>query len=673
MEASVLDMAVAALGLMFEPSRLLALGAGVLLGLVIGVIPGIGGLAGMVLVLPFAFHMDAYSAFAFLIGMTSVTTTSDTVPAVLFGVPGTVGSAATVLDGHPLARKGQAGRALGAAYTASLLGGLAGALLLGLTIPVARPIVLALGSPELFAICIFGLSMVAALSGNAPLKGVIAGAIGLLVSMIGSDPASGYLRWTFGSLYMWDGLPFIPITLGLFAIPELADMAVRRTSISGNARVDTRAGQMEGVRDVFRHWWLVLRCSWIGAGLGAIPGIGAPVIDWIAYGHARKTEKNTEGFGKGDIRGVIASESANNAKEGGALVPTIAFGVPGSATMAILLGAFMIHGLVPGPEMLESRLDVTYAIVWSVALANVLGAGICLVFSNQLARIAEIRIGILLPLIMVMIVVAAYQGSRHWGDWYLMIGTGLFGWYMKQHGWPRAPLILGVVLGGLIESYLFISVARYGWAWLGKPIVIVFLGLAVAGVAGPAIRTFARSRGTIHRLRLSPPRLTGSAAMPASLAILFALALADTTQWQYEARIVPQIVVSIALACAVAVLLIEVLVAPRSAGDGGAAAMSEDTGGEVLRPRTVRRRTAIFFGMWLGLLALVKTFGILPAVFVFVGLAARFWGAQHVRTSLAMAACMTVFVWGVFGKLLAVPWPLPLIAEWLPTLRTYVQ
>jgi TctA family transporter len=627
----------------------------------------------MALLLPVAMEMEPYSAFAFLIGMAAVTTTSDTLPAVLFGVPGTVGSAATVMDGHPLARQGQAGRALGAAYTASLLGGLCGALLLALFIPVARPLVLALGSPELLAVSIVGLSMVAALSGNAPLKGLIAAAIGLLLAMVGSDPASGYLRWTFGTLYMWDGLPLIPIALGLFAIPELADMAIHRAGISRSAKVDARAGQMAGVRDVFRHWWLVLRCSWIGAALGAIPGVGAAVIDWFAYAHAQRTESNSEGFGKGDIRGVIASESANNAKEGGALVPTIVFGVPGSATMAILLGAFMIHGLVPGPEMLGTKLDVTYTIVWSLALANVLGAGICLAFSNQLARIAEVRIGILLPLIMAIVAVAAYQGSRHWGDFFVALGAGLFGWFMKQQDWPRAPLILGFVLGDMVERYLFISVTRYEWAWLGRPLVMLLLGFALITVAGPLIRGLRRRHSLKLNLRLSPPRLSASAIMPIALAVMFALALIDSVGWRFEARIGPQIISSIALACALGVVVMEVFAPPGVAVDSVQARHEVFLGPRNLPPGAEWRRATVFFGMWLGLFALVKIIGMLPAVFIFVGLAARFWGGERIVTSLAMAVCMTAFVWGVFEKLLAIPWPLPLVAEWFPVLRGILQ
>ena len=249
MDFSALEFAISALNIMLDPARLMVLAAGVLVGLTIGVIPGLGGIVGIALLIPFTFEMDPYSAFAFLIGIGAVTTTSDTVPAVLFGVPGTTGSAATILDGHPLAKRGQAGRAFGAAYTASLLGGLAGAVLLAVSIPVLRPVILYLGSPELLAICVFGMSMVAVLSGKAPLRGMVAGGIGLMVAMVGSDPQTGTMRWTFDTLYLWDGLPLVPITLGLFALPELADLAIRRQSIGRQARVDTRSGQLQGIRD----------------------------------------------------------------------------------------------------------------------------------------------------------------------------------------------------------------------------------------------------------------------------------------------------------------------------------------------------------------------------------------------------------------------------------------
>ena len=490
---------------------------------------------------------------------------------MLFGIPGTTGSAATILDGHPLAKQGQAGRAFGAAYTASLLGGIAGAVLLAVSIPVLRPVILYLGSPELLAICIFGLSMVTVLSGKAPLRGMAAAGLGLMVAMVGSDPQTGTMRWTFGTFYLWDGLPLVPVTLGLFALPELADLAIARRSIGGDARVDTRSGQLQGIRDTLHHWWLVLRCSWLGAALGAVPGLGAAVIDWLAYGHALKTEKDTGRFGEGDIRGVIASESSNNAKEGGALVPTLAFGVPGSASMAILLGPFMMHGLVPGPRMLTDNLEFTYSIVWSIALANVLGAGLCLAFSNQLARVATIRMGLLLPVVLAIIFLGAFQGSRQWGDLYVLLGFGVFGWIMKRQGWPRPPLILGVVLGDIVERYLFISVGRYEWAWLTRPLVVVLFALAVFGLLRPLVHnlraTVGKASGAQFRVRFSR-----SALFTLLILGVIAVSIGVASQWNFEARIVPLAVGYTALVCAFLSVCNEVFLRSASAaGENGGA------------------------------------------------------------------------------------------------------
>jgi len=468
MDVSLLDMAIKAAVIMAEPTRLAFLGLGVIFGLILGVIPGLGGLVGLSLLLPFTFHMDPFTALAFLMGLQAVVVTSDTIPAVLFGVPGTVGSAATILDGYPMAQKGQAGRAFGAAFTSSVLGGLYGAFLLAVSIPIIRPIIMEVGSPELFAICIFGLSLVAVLSGGTPLKGLAAACIGLMVATAGDDPQTGTLRWTFDSLYLWDGLPVVPLALGLFAVPEIADMVITRKSISGNSDVGSRWSQWQGVKDVFNNKFLMFRCSTIGAAMGAIPGIGASIIDWIAYGHAVRTVKDANlTFGKGDVRGVIASESSNNAKEGGALLPTIAFGVPGSASMALILGAFLIHGLSPGPEMLTKNLDITYSLVWSIAIANILGAGICFIFAGYLAKIARVRIGILAPMVLAITFIGAFQGLKSWGDLIALLVFGLIGWTMKRMRWPRPPLILGFVLGALVEQYMFISVNRYGWEWLG--------------------------------------------------------------------------------------------------------------------------------------------------------------------------------------------------------------
>ncbi|MGB7951069.1 MAG: tripartite tricarboxylate transporter permease [Candidatus Binatia bacterium] len=459
--------------------RMMFLVFGVFVGMALGAIPGLGGVVGVAILLPFTFEMDRTSAIAMLVALTSVPTTTDTIPSVLFAVPGTVGSQATILDGHPMARKGEAGRAFGAAYLASMLGGIIGAACLGLLIPVLKPVVLYFAAPELFALGIMGISMVAILSGNVPVKGIIAGGLGLLLSMIGTDKQEGLLRWTFDTIYLIDGLNIIVVSLGLFAIPELADMVIEGSKISSVPKAAMK-GVGQGMRDVFDNWWLMVRCSFLGTWIGIIPGLGSAVVDWLAYGHARQTCKDAAlTFGKGDVRGVIAPESANNAKQGGALVPTLAFGVPGSASMALLIGAFLIHGIQPGPEMLSKHLDVTYAIVWSTAIANVLATGIALLFTNQLAKLSAVRIQILAPLVMVVVFLAAFQASASMGDLITLLIVGGLGWIMKRCGWPRPPLLLGFLLGTLIERYAVISVKAYGYGWMTRPLVIAIIFITI--------------------------------------------------------------------------------------------------------------------------------------------------------------------------------------------------
>src|SRR6202140_5272665 len=540
MQPDMLGMAVHALHLLLEPTRLMLLFVGVIIGLAIGVLPGLSGIVGLAMLIPFTYNLDEYTAFALLLGMAAVITSSDFITAVLFGVPGHVGAAATVIDGHAMARNGEAGRPFGAGFAASLAGGLIGALVLAVSIPILRPLLLSIGSPELLGFTLFGLSMVATLSGRAPLKGLTAAGLGLMIAMIGSKAEGGTLRWTFGTLYLWDGVPLVPMVLGLFALPELAELAILRQRIAGNHATDiTLSSQWEGVRDVIRHWRLVLRCSILGTALGAIPGIGSAVIDWIAYGYAQRTEKNPETFGTGDARGVIAPEASNNAKEGGHLVPTIAFGVPAGASMAILLGAFLMHGLTPGPEMLTKHLDVTYTIVWSLTLAHVIGALICLFSSRWLAKISTVRPEILLPIVLALVFVAAYEGSHDWGDLFVLFGFGIVGWPMKRLGWPRPPMVLGIVIGGIFERYLFISTSLYGSAWLLRPVVIVILCLVAWALFKPLSEIVLNVVREIREVKRHQLRFGASASFTLAVIAFIAIAVLLSSQWPAAAKPVP--------------------------------------------------------------------------------------------------------------------------------------
>jgi putative tricarboxylic transport membrane protein len=676
MPVDMASMAWHALTLLLEPARLGILVIGVLIGLAIGVLPGLNGIVGMAMLIPFTYNMDQHTAMALLLGMAAVITSSDFISAVLFGVPGHVGAAATVIDGHAMARNGEAGRAFGAGFAASLAGGLIGAVVLALSIPILRPVLLAIGSPELLAFTLFGLSMVATLSGRAPLKGLTVAGLGLMISMIGSRSESGTLRWTFDTLYLYDGVPLVPAMLGLFAIPELCELAVARKKIAGDHASNINlSNQWQGVRDVGRHWWLVVRCSILGTALGAIPGIGSAVIDWIAYGYAQRTEKNPETFGSGDVRGVIAPESSNNAKEGGHLVPTIAFGVPAGASMAILLGAFLMHGLTPGPEMLTKQLDVTYTIVWSLTLAHIIGAVICLFACPWLARVSTVRPEILLPIVLSLVFVAAYEGSHDWGDLYSVMIFGVIGWIMKRLAWPRPPLVVGLVIGGIFERYLYISTSLYGLAWLTRPVVMVVLALVAWALYRPLSEIVRSVVAELRQIGSHPLRVSASAVFTVAIILFIVVAIGLSTDWPAAAKPVPLTACGMALTAAALNLVNELFgkeQAVRGNVDGGVA-----TGGHGpvadknfgMSGVMIRRQAAVYFVWLAGLLGLVAVVGFIPAIAIFIFAYMHFGFGESPAGSALYAAATALLCWGLFHKLLTVAWPQSLLGDFFPALR----
>ena len=433
---------------------------GIVIGFAVGILPGLGGPVTLALMLPFIFNMEAVEAFSFLLGMAAVTATTGDITSILFGIPGEAITAATIVDGHPMAKKGEAGRALGAALMSSLLGAIFGAFALALAIPIVRPLVLSIGSPEFFMLALLGITFLASLSGGAVVKGLTAAAVGLLIATIGLDPISGTERYTFGYLYLWDRISLVSATLGLFAIPEIIDLSVKGTSIAQTS-VGKIGGVMEGVKDTFRHWKLVMRCSAIGTYIGIIPGMGGSVSQWVAYAHAVQTSPDKERFGKGAVEGVLGPGAANNSNLGGGLVPTIAFGVPGNVTMAILLGAFIIQGLVPGPPMLipESQgghLTLTFSFVWIIVVSNIITVAACFLFLQKLVRITEVRGSLVIPFLLLLVFLGGFATKNAFEDLVLVLIFGALGWIMVQLDWSRPPLLLGLVLGPLAENRLFL-------------------------------------------------------------------------------------------------------------------------------------------------------------------------------------------------------------------------
>lgn len=633
------------------------LGLGIVLGMFFGAVPGLSGLVGMAILLPFTIGMDTASAFAFLIGMYAVTTTSDTLASVLLGVPGTAASQATILDGYPLAQKGEAARALGAAFTVSGIGGVLGALLLALSIPIVKPLILAVSDPEFFALGILGLTMVGALAGHSMLKGLTAACLGLLLATIGFAEFSGQPRYTFDFIYLLDGVPILPLVLGLFAIPEILDLAIGDGSISRVKRNEVKGGMMSGVRDAFKHWWLGLRCTVIGVYIGMLPGLGGAIVDWVAYGHAVQSSKDKSQFGKGDIRGVIAPEAANNAMKGGALLPTIAFAIPGSASMAILLGAFTIQGLQPGPQMLISELDVTFSLVWSLAIANVAGALALLVWGNQLAKLTFVKGHILVPAVMLFIFMGSWIERSDMGDWILLLGFGALGYLMKKGGWSRPPLVLGYILGKIMESALHISIQTHGMASFTRPIVLAMTALLMVTLY-VAYRRHKASQQSTDPLEDSESEggsiHSPSLSIPVSLSALLVFLAAGTTAlgWSYGSKLFPLTVIAVGMVLASSVVL----------SDVRNLALMRRGANTALRPIVASEmgRAVKFILLLLGVLLAALLVGQYLALLAFVAIYLWFWGRYSARIIALYCALSAVGLYGLFEVVVPVIWYQPL-------------
>jgi len=380
---------------------------------------------------------------------------------------------------------------LSAAFASSLFGGLLGAGVLTFFILIARPLILAFGLPEMLMITILGLSMVAILAGRIPLKGLAAAGLGLMVGTIGEAGAGGSLRMaTYDIPYLTDGLKLVIVGLGIFAIPEIMALLREDRAISKSGGLG--AGWLDGVKAWWANLWLSIRCAIIGVIVGVIPGLGGSVVDWIAYGHTVQSTKDKSTFGSGEIRGVIGPESSNNAKEGGALVPTLIFGIPGSGSMAIFLGGMALIGIDAGPQMIRTNLDVTYTIVWSLALANVIGAGLCIALSGPISRLTTIRFTLLAPFLLMMISFAAFQSRQSLGDLVALFAVGLLGIFLRRFDWSRPAFLIGFVLSRQAENFSnmanqvagakFRQGFEVGFGYIASPIVIVILVLTIISI-----------------------------------------------------------------------------------------------------------------------------------------------------------------------------------------------
>ena len=546
----MLDHALSALDALFEPTRLLALFGGMIVGMIFGMLPGLGGVAAVSILLPFIYYLDAYSGLAMLLGAVSVVYTSDTITSVLLGAPGSPASAPTAIEGHALAKQGQAARALGVGFLASMVGGLVGSLVLLFAIPVAGPIVLMLSTPELFMFALVGLFFASSMIGKDLAKGLAAACLGLLLGVVGPAQAAADFRFTFGQVYLLDGFSLTIVALGLFGVAEVISMLATGGGIS-QSRIEV-ASWRDGFHDFWLNRWLVLRASLIGVLGGFVPAVGASASTWVAYGHAIRSTKDRSKFGKGEIRGIAASEGANNATVISDLVPTLLFSVPGGPAAAIFLGALFSFGYYPGPRMITQSPDLMFLIVWSVALTSVVGALICFAITPALARLTRIPFAIIAAPLVLIMVVGAYQSTSTIGDIFMLFALGGLGWLMKHGGWPRAPALVGFVLSGPMEQYFWLTNQIHGWSWLMRPGVLVIGSIIVIPLLLSAYRWYRarhQSEDAVKDDVPPPPVETSTSSVGVALvlavivAVMFVYAVWEMQSFNPVSRLMPALAI----------------------------------------------------------------------------------------------------------------------------------
>lgn len=589
------DAAFSALGSLADPSLLLMLAIGVVAGLVIGLIPGLGGTGAVAILLPVTFGMDPEPALAMLIGALAVVHTSDTVAAVLLGAPGSASASVTMLDGYSMARQGQAKRALSLAFLSSMAGGLIGAVGLTLAIPLARPLVLSFGSPELFMLTVLGVSLAAVLSRGNVVKGLTAGFLGLLLGLVGTSPTTAEERFSFGSLFLSDGLSLVAVALGVFGLAEIASRVGQRRVTE--KPVELTGGWASGIREWLTHWTHVIRGSLIGIWAGILPGVGATAGTWLAYGQAVATAKDKRQFGKGDPRGIVGPESANNSVEAGDLIPTFLFGIPGGVPSAMLLGMLLTYGIQPGPAIVTDHLDLMYLIVWAFAIASVAGAFLCFLATGSLAKLTKVPFAVLGPGLLVVMLLGAFQESGQLGDLWVMVALGVAGFFLKATGMPRAPFLIGFVLAIPMERYYYLTASLYdGAEWMTRPGVLAFAALLVGPVLWSLVKKLRTASGAAddgHRdehesdgpdgdgdeLEGSLAGTPWSAAVAVVAVFLFGGALWVSGSFSEEARLMPRLVAVCGLVAALVLTWQEARARRKSARRDAAEDIHEPAGG----------------------------------------------------------------------------------------------
>lgn len=479
---------------LFTPDMLVMLFLGTFLGLAFGALPGLSAVTGMALVLPFTFGMDSFQAMLIYAGIISVSPLGGSLPAILLNTPGTPQNAVTCFEGFPLTRKGESVRAISISSTCCLLGTVFGVLILFILLPLVLKIIMAFRAPEIFWLTIISLVVISVAVREDILKGLAAGGIGILISLIGWNDIFAGTRFTGGSVYLWDGIPLIPFSIGLLALTELIDYTSRGGTIAPRIADSTKKRFeqiLQGIWDVLKRPYLVARSAAIGTGMGIVPGVGGAVASFVAYAMAKRTSKNPESFGKGNVEGLIAAEVSNDSKEGGSLLPTVAFGIPGSPDMAVVLGAFILHGLEPGPLLLRDHLDVVVTLALGLTFCQIIGSVIVVFVAGYIARLVTIQSRFLAPAILIFCLGGAYSIRQNIWDVFMAVASGIFGYFLKRFGFPVIPLLIGYILGNMTEKAfhqsLMMSYGSYK-VFFSSPISIILIVFIVFLILSPYFR-----------------------------------------------------------------------------------------------------------------------------------------------------------------------------------------
>ena len=665
----------------FDPLGIMYLLAGTVLGFVFGVLPGLGGVTALALLIPFSYGMEQYHAMLLFTGSMGAVPLGGSISAILLNVPGTPQNVATAFDGYPLARQGKAGLAIGSAAAAASLGALFSLVLLILLIPMVRSIILSFGPPEFLMLILFGLVSIPLLTGRNFITGLIAGCIGLSLSFIGFSGTSGVLRYNFGTMYLYDGLELTTVVMGLFAVSQAIDLVFTGGTVADKSiTIQTKLSDvLEGVKMVFRYKKTFVRSSILGTIIGIIPGMGGVIANIFAWIVASQSSPRKAFFGKGEVEGVIASEAAVNAKDGGALLPTLAFGIPGSGEMAVLMGAFILQGIAPGPQFLRDRMDIAWAIILGLLFSNIITSIFGVLAARHMAKLTAVKGSIIAPIIVCASLMGALATRNEPIDMFVTLFFGFIGYVMDKYDFSKVTMVLGFILGRLAEisfsqgmmisgndPSIFVTRPIALGLLISLVLLVVYMQVVVPLRRRLKLKTAGQAGGpAAKKARSGKQQYWTSLGFYFSLLVLawFAAVVALGFTYPRRAQLFPLSVGLFTLPL-VALTVLGYL-SPRVADALGSIkgsqlfdlSLADELKATVGKAQKGKLNVGAFFTivLWfLGAGVLFYTLGYLPGTAVFMFAFLKYYAGHGLKLSLALTAASSAAIWFIFSFCLGI-------------------